>query len=67
MKFVLEKFTNFMNNRPTENLFLTNLIISIFTIPCLEFDPVLTMCYSLLLDSDPKSNFSLLIMIKYVF
>ena len=60
MKNLHEKLTNFFNNDNLENIFLTNLLITIISVPCLNFDPDLVQSTAVILDDDPNSKYSFL-------
>ena len=66
MKNIIQKLKNFLNNSNNENLFLTNLILTIISVPCLKFDNELIECNSILLNDDNNSKFSLLTVLKYL-
>jgi hypothetical protein len=66
MKNIIQKLKNFLNNSNNENLFLTNLILTIVSVPCLKFDNELIECNSVLLNDDNNSKFSLLTVLKYL-
>ena len=60
MKNLHEKLTNFFDNDNLENIFLTNLLITIISVPCLNFDPDLVQSTTVILDDDPNSKYSFL-------
>ena len=66
MKNLHEKFTNFFDNDNLENIFLTNLLITIISVPCLNFDPDLVQSTSVLLDDDPNSKYSFLTIFRHL-
>ena len=66
MKNIIQKLKNFLNNSNNENIFLTNLVLTIISVPCLKFDNELIECNSILLNND-NSKFSLLTILKYLF
>ena len=45
---------------------MTNLILTIISVPCLNFDPDLVECNSVLLDPELTSSYSLLTVIRYL-
>ena len=61
MKNLLEKLMNFFNNDNLENIFLTNLLITIISVPCLNFDPDLVQSTAVILDDDANSKYSFFI------
>ena len=66
MKNLHEKLTNFFDNDNLENIFLTNLLITIISVPCLNFDPDLVQSTSVLLDDDPNSKYSFLTIFRHL-
>ena len=64
MKNLHEKLTNFFNNDNLENIFLTNLLITIISVPCLNFDPDLVT--AVILDDDPNSKYSFLTIFRHL-
>jgi hypothetical protein len=54
MKNLHEKLTNFFNNDNLENIFLTNLLITIISVPCFNFDQDLVQSTAVILDDDPN-------------
>ena len=66
MKNLQQKLANYLNNSNIENLFVTNLILTIISVPCLNFDPDLVECNSVLLDPELTSSYSLLTVIRYL-
>ena len=65
MKNLHEKLTNFFDNDNLENIFLTNLLITIISVPCLNFDPDLVQSTTVLLDDDPNSKYSFLTIFRH--
>ena len=66
MKNLLEKLMNFFNNDNLENIFLTNLLITIISVPCLNFDPDLVQSTAVILDDDINSQYSFLTIFRYL-
>ena len=66
MKNLHEKITNFFNNDNLENIFLTNLLITIISVPCLNFDPDLVQSTAVILDDDPNSKYSFLTIFRHL-
>ena len=66
MKNLHEKLTNFFDNDNLENIFLTNLLITIISVPCLNFDPDLVQSTTVLLDDDPNSKYSFLTIFRHL-
>ena len=66
MKNLHEKLTNFFNNDNLENIFLTNLLITIISVPCLNFDPDLVQSSAVILDDDPNSKYSFLTIFRHL-
>ena len=66
MKNILEKLMNFFNNDNLENIFLTNLLITIISVPCLNFDPDLVQSTAVILDDDINSKYSFLTIFRYL-
>ena len=66
MKNLLEKLMNFFNNDNLENIFLTNLLITIISVPCLNFDPDLVQSTAVILDDDANSKYSFLTIFRYL-
>ena len=66
MKSLHEKLVNFFNNDNLENIFLTNLLITIISVPSLDFDQDLVQCTAVLLDDDAKSQYSFLTVFRYL-
>ena len=66
MKSLHEKLVNFFNNDNLENIFLTNLLITIISVPSLDFDQDLVQCTAVLLDDDAHSQYSFLTVFRYL-
>ena len=66
MKNLHEKLMNFFNNDNIENVFLTNLLITIISVPCLNFDPDLVQTTSVILDENSDSKYSFLTIFRYL-
>ena len=66
MKNLHEKLTNFFDNDNLENIFLTNLLITIISVPCFNFDPDLVQSTTVLLDDDPNSKYSFLTIFRHL-
>ena len=66
MKNLHEKLTNFFDNDNLENIFLTNLLITIISVPCLNFDPDLVQSTTVILDDDPNSKYSFLTTFRHL-
>ena len=66
MKSLHEKLVNFFNNDNLENIFLTNLLITIISVPSLDFDQDLVQCTAVLLDDDTHSQYSFLTVFRYL-
>ena len=66
MKNLIEKLMNFFNNDNLENIFLTNLLITIISVPCLNFDPDLVQSTAVILDEDKNSKYSFLTIFRYL-
>ena len=66
MKNLHEKLTNFFNNDNLENIFLTNLLITIISVPCLNFDQDLVQSTAVILDDDPDSKYSFLTIFRHL-
>ena len=66
MKNLHEKLTNFFDNDNLENIFLTNLLITIISVPCLNFDPDLVQSTTVILDDDPNSKYSFLTIFRHL-
>ena len=66
MKNLIEKLMNFFNNDNLENIFLTNLLITIISVPCLNFDLDLVQSTAVILDEDQNSKYSFLTIFRYL-
>ena len=66
MKNLHEKLTNFFDNDNLENIFLANLLITIISVPCLNFDPDLVQSTAVILDDDPDSKYSFLTIFRHL-
>ena len=66
MKNLHEKFMSFLNNDNLENIFLANLLITIISVPCLNFDSDLVQSNAILLDEDPNSKYSFLTIFRHL-
>ena len=66
MKNLHEKFMSFLNNDNLENIFLANLLITIISVPCLNFDSDLVQSNAVLLDEDPNSKYSFLTIFRHL-
>ena len=66
MKNLHEKLTNFFNNDNLENIFLTNLLITIISVPCFNFDQDLVQSTAVILDDDPNSKYSFLTIFRHL-
>ena len=66
MKNLLEKLMNFFENDNLENIFLTNLLITIISVPCLNFDPDLVQSTAVVLDDDTNSKYSFLTIFRFL-
>ena len=66
MKSLYEKLMNFFKNDIIENIFLTNLLLTIISVPCLNFDQDLVKCKSIILDDDLDSKYSFLTLFRYL-
>ena len=66
MKNLHEKLTNFFDNDNLENIFLTNLLITIISVPCLNFDQDLVQSTAVILDDDPNSKYSFLTIFRHL-
>ena len=66
MKNLHEKLMNFFDNDNLENIFLTNLLITIISVPCLNFDPDLVQSTAVILDEDSNSKYSFLTIFRYL-
>ena len=66
MKNLYEKLINFFNNNVIENIFLTNLLLTILSVPCFNFDIDLVMCNAIILDDDTDSKYSFLTLFRFL-
>ena len=66
MKNLHEKFMSFFENENAENIFLTNLLITIISVPCLNFDPDLVQSTAVILDENPDSKYSFLTIFRHL-
>ena len=66
MKNLHEKLTNFFDNDNLENIFLTNLLITIISVPCLNFDQDLVQTTAVILDDNDDSKYSFLTLFRYL-
>ena len=66
MKNLHEKLMNFFDNDNLENIFLTNLLITIISVPCLNFDPDLVQSTAVILDDDSNSKYSFLTIFRFL-
>jgi len=66
MKNLHEKFMSFFDNDNLENIFLVNLLITIISVPCLNFDQDLVQSTAVILDEDPDSKYSFLTIFRYL-
>ena len=66
MKNLHEKFMSFLNNDNLENIFLANLLITIISVPCFNFDSDLVQSNAVLLDEDPNSKYSFLTIFRHL-
>ena len=66
MKNLHEKLMNFFDNDTLENIFLVNLLITIISVPCLNFDPDLVQSTAVLLDENPESKYSFLTIFRHL-
>lgn len=66
MKNLYVKLINFFKNNTIENIFLTNLLLTIISVPCLNFNSDLVQCNSILLDDDSDSKYSFLTLFRYL-
>ena len=57
---------NFFKNTTIENIFLTNLLLTILSVPCLNFDSDLVKCNSIILDDDLDSKYSFLTLFRFL-
>ena len=66
MKNLHEKLTNFFDNDNLENIFLANLVITIISVPCLNFDQDLVQTTAVILDDNDDSKYSFLTLFRYL-
>ena len=66
MKNLYEKLINFFKNNIIENIFLTNLLLTIISVPCLNFNSDLVQCNSIILDDDSDSKYSFLTLFRFL-
>ena len=66
MKHLHEKLMNFFENDNLENIFLVNLLITIISVPCLNFDPDLVQSTAVILDENPDSKYSFLTIFRHL-
>ena len=66
MKNLHEKLTNFFDNDNLENIFLANLLITIISVPCLNFDQDLVQTTAVILDDNDDSKYSFLTLFRYL-
>ena len=66
MKNLHEKLTNFFDNDNLENIFLANLLITIISVPCLNFDPDLVQSTAVILDDNDDSKYSFLTLFRHL-
>jgi hypothetical protein len=66
MKNLHEKLMNFFNNDNLENIFLVNLLITIISVPCLNFDPDLVKSTAVMLDENSESKYSFLTIFRHL-
>ena len=66
MKNLHEKLMHFFDNDNVENIFLTNLLITIISVPSLNFDPDLVQSTAVVLDEDPESKYSFLTIFRHL-
>ena len=66
MKNLYEKLINFFKNTAIENIFLTNLLLTIISVPCFNFDIDLVECNAIILDDDSNSKYSFLTLFRYL-
>ena len=66
MKNLHEKLMNFFNNDNLENIFLANLLNTIISVPCLNFDPDLVQSTAVILDDNPDSKYSFLTIFRHL-
>ena len=66
MKNIQQQFINFFHNDNLQNIFLTNLLLTILSVPCLEFDPDLVSENSIILEDGIDTKYSFLTIIRYL-
>jgi hypothetical protein len=66
MKNLHEKLTNFFDNDNLENIFLVNLLITIISVPCLNFDPDLVKSTAVILDDSDDNKYSFLTLFRHL-
>jgi len=66
MKNLHEKLTNFFDNDNVENIFLANLLITIISVPCLNFDQDLVQSTAVILDDNDDSKYSFLTLFRHL-
>ena len=66
MKNLHEKLTNFFDNDNLENIFLANLLITIISVPCLNFDQDLVQTTAVILDDNDDSKYSFLTLFRHL-
>ena len=66
MKNIYVKLLNFFKNNIIENIFLTNLLLTILSVPCFNFDSDLVKCNAIILDDDYDSKYSLLTLFRFL-
>ena len=66
MKNLYEKMLNFFKNTSIENIFLTNLLLTILSVPCFNFDSDLVKCNAVILDDDLDSKYSFLTLFRFL-
>ena len=66
MKNIYKKLLNFFKNTIIENIFITNLLLTILSVPCFNFDNDLVQCNTIILDDDSDSKYSFLSLIRYL-
>jgi len=66
MKNLYEKMINFFKNTAIENIFLTNLLLTIISVPCFNFDSDLVECNIIILDDDSNSKYSFLTLFRFL-
>ena len=66
MKNIYVKLLNFFKNNIIENIFLTNFLLTILSVPCFNFDSDLVKCNAIILDDDYDSKYSLLTLFRFL-